>query len=298
VFDDLGGLFYESVVSAYDAYAESRDGAKTGRNILLRNAVEAATALFHFREHLSPELSRTRPEVVLECPDYRLLADVANVAKHKVLTRQTSEGASLVSSAEDISELLVVTSYEDEAGEYSDARVQVTVKCSDGSSRNLDSAIVSVLNYWSGALSAAGAVSYPPRKAMEEPGSRFIPRAEARSPNFEILNSVRWTTLMQLRKFNAKEGRSDPVDLTGKNIEFNIYAPSYVLNMTVTPSGAPPVTCALELTKEQSVAYDILTTDNERNDFLRRLVDERQTELQSKLSSALQERASEPKIEA
>jgi hypothetical protein len=45
VFDDLAGLFYESVGAAYSVYAESRDNAKAGRNNLLRTAIEVATAL-------------------------------------------------------------------------------------------------------------------------------------------------------------------------------------------------------------------------------------------------------------
>src|SRR5258708_2384538 len=109
-----------------------------GRNKVLRAAVEAATALFHFREHLPASLARTRSQAFLECADYRLIADVTNVTKHKILTRSTSEGAPLVSSADAIHELIVITRYEDEAGEYLDARVQVVVDCDDGTTRNLD----------------------------------------------------------------------------------------------------------------------------------------------------------------
>lgn len=292
MFDDLRGLFYESVISTYDTYAECRDSAKTGRNILLRAAVHVAIALYHFREHLPPELSRTPSRVADEWPDYRLLGGVTNAAKHKILTRKTPEGEPLVKLAEDISELLVITKYEDGSGEYYDARVKVVVKCSDGSTRNLDSAIVSVLNYWGRTLDSAGVVSYLPRKAMEEPGSRLISRADARSPNFEILNTVRWAPRVQVRKFNAEEGCSDLVDLTGAKIEVNIYRPSYILNVSVTRSpGAPPIACSLEFTNEQSMAYHALTTDSERTEFSRRLVDERRDEVKSKLSSASNERA-------
>jgi hypothetical protein len=296
VFDDLAGLFYESVGAAYSVYAESRDNAKAGRNNLLRTAIEVATALFHFREHLPAQLARTRAQTVFECPDYRLIADVTNVAKHKSLTRNTSEGAPLVSSAEDIHELIVITQYEDEAGGYSDVRVQVVVNCDDGLTRNLDSAIVSVLNYWGGILSASGTVAYVPRKPMEEPGSRFIARTDAKSIDFEIIKGLRFASHMQLRKFNANEGRSDPVDLTGSDISFNIYAPSYVFDVIVTPTaGGPSFTCSLELTKEQSLAFHGLKTDSERTDFLKALTNERQAEIQFKLQRVAQEGAPDQK---
>jgi hypothetical protein len=284
VFDDLAGLFYENVEPAYRVYAESRDDTKAGRNRLLRAAVEAATALFHFREHLPAHLARTRSQAVLECPGYRLVADVTNATKHKALTRNTSEGAPLVSSANAIHELIVITRYVDEAGEYSDARVQVVVDCDDGVTRNLDSAIVSVLNYWGGILSVSGTASYEPRNPAEKPGSRFVARADARPLDFEIIQGLRFASHMQLRKFDAVEGRSTPVDLTGADISFNIYRPSYVFQITATPSaGGPSFSCSLELTQEQSLTYHGLQTDDERTEFLKSIANERQAEIRSKL---------------
>jgi hypothetical protein len=296
VFHDLAGLFYESVEPAYRVYAESRDNTKAGRNRLLRAAVEAATALFHFREHLPADLARARSQAVLECPDYRLIADVTNAAKHGALTRNTSEGPPLVSSADAIHELIVITRYEDEVGEYSDARVQVVVDCDDGVTRNLDRAIVSVLNYWGGILSASGVASYLPRHPVDEPGSRFVARADAHPLDFEIVQGLRFASHLQLRMFDATKGRSSPVDLTGANLSFNIYRPSYVFQITATPSaGGPSFTCSLELTPEQSLAYQALKTDDERTEFLKAIANERQAEIRCKLQSAAQEGASDQK---
>lgn len=294
MFDDLAGLFYESVEPAYRFYAENRD-TEAGRNRLLRAAVEAATALFHFREHLPEGLARTRSQAVLECPDYRLIADVTNVAKHRTLTRNTSEGPPLVSAADAIHELIVITRYEDEAGEYSDARVQVVVDCDDGVTRNLDQAIVSVLNYWGGILSASGAAPYVPRHPVDEPGSRFIARADAHSIDFEIVQGLRFKSRCQIRKFDAAKGSSSPVDLTGAKLNFNMYRP-YVFEFTATPStGGPGFTFSLELTPEQSLAYRALKTDDERTEFLKAIAGERQAEIRCKLQSAAQEGASDQK---
>ncbi|UWU69139.1 hypothetical protein [Bradyrhizobium sp. NC92] len=290
MFDDLSGLFYENVEPAYRSYAEVRESGKAGRNKLLRAAVEVTTALFHFREHLPGHLARTRSQAVLECADYRLIADVTNVTKHKELTRSTSEGAPLVRSADAVHELIVITRYEDESGEYSDVRAQVVVDCEDGTTRNLDSAIVTVLNYWGGILRAAGVAPYVPRSPAEEPGSRFVARADARPLDFEILQGLRFASHMQFRRFDVLEGRSSPVDLTGADISFKIYKPSYVFQITATPSaGGPSFTCSLELTEEQSLAFHQLKTDSERTEFLKAIANERQAEISSKLRSAAQD---------
>jgi hypothetical protein len=99
LFDDLPSLFYHNVISAYDDYVAVRDGNTSGRSGHTRTALEAATALFHFREHLAGPHAKTRAQVVADCPDYRLVADVVNVTKHGTLTRPTSEGPPLVDSA-------------------------------------------------------------------------------------------------------------------------------------------------------------------------------------------------------
>jgi hypothetical protein len=59
VFDDLASLFYHNVVSAHDHYATIRDENTSGRNRHTRAALEAATALYHFREHLPPQYAKT-----------------------------------------------------------------------------------------------------------------------------------------------------------------------------------------------------------------------------------------------
>ena len=116
MFDDLPSLFYQDVVSTYDVAA--RDGNTAGRSHQTRTALDAAAALFHFREHLPQRYKKTRAEVVADCPDYRLVADVTNATKHRVLDRDTSEGPPIVTAAEDVEEVTVITRYEDEQGEY------------------------------------------------------------------------------------------------------------------------------------------------------------------------------------
>jgi glyoxylase-like metal-dependent hydrolase (beta-lactamase superfamily II) len=90
-FDDLPSLFYQDVVSTYDEYVAARDGDTAGRCHQTRTALDAAAALFHFREHLPQRYKKTRAEVAADCPDYRLVADVTNATKHRVLDRDFEE---------------------------------------------------------------------------------------------------------------------------------------------------------------------------------------------------------------
>jgi len=268
LFDDLVAMFYENVVAAYSAYATQREGSTAGRSGHLRASIEVATALFHFREHLpSPP---TRAQVVAACPDYRLIADVVNAAKHRVLSRPTSEGPPLVKDADDIKELTIITFYRDADGEYSDARTVVNVSCADGVQRNLDNALTTVLNYWGGVMKAMGAIDFSPQPLPERPGSRFVSRDEARGLTLEAMRGVRFAKSFQLMKFDPDKGSSEPIDLTGSEVEFSIYKPITRVDVNITASdGGEPIVYSISLTEEQSAAYQLLTSEEARHAFLK-----------------------------
>jgi hypothetical protein len=252
-----------------------------------------AAALFHFREHLPRQYAKTRPQVVADCPDYRLVADVTNATKHRILDRDTSEGPPIVNSAEDIDEITVVTRYEDEQGEYADARTLVFVNCHDGVRRDLDTALTNVLNYWGNELKRWGIVDFAPRRLSEPPGTRFVPRSEAQSPNFEIVQGLRWKQMMQLQKFDPSKGSSAPIDLTGvTNLEFKIYKPRYSVDITMnSPDLSEPVRCSIDFTEEQSFAVAALKTDAERNAYVKSVLAERQKAVRDAITATLQARS-------
>jgi hypothetical protein len=291
VFDDLASLFYHNVVSAYDQYVSIRDGNTSGRNRHTRTALEAAIALFHFREHLPSEHAKTRAQVVAECPDYRLVADVTNATKHRTLDRDTSEGPPLVKSAEDIEETTVVTRYADEQGEYTDARTLVFVSCNDGALRNLDIALTNVLNYWGSELKRLDIVAYVPREAPELSGARVVLRSQARVYNKEIIQGLRFKERLQLMKFDAVKGCAVPIDLTGAKIEYRIYKPRYSVNITLNSPGLDePIKHTLDLTEEQSFAVAELKTDAERISYINSVILERRKEISDIMAATLNER--------
>ena len=108
MFDDLAAFFYENVVAAFTDYSKIRQNDPYGRSRDIRAAIDTATSLYHLREHIPAQYRKSRSEVAKLCPDYDLLGDVANAAKHDDLTR----GKPQIKSADDIYELTVITRYE------------------------------------------------------------------------------------------------------------------------------------------------------------------------------------------
>jgi hypothetical protein len=284
LFDDLNGYFYENLVPAYDAFCESYRRNDSGRNIRLRTAVDAATALFHFREHIPTPHTKSRGAVTAECTDYALIADVANASKHKKLDRPTPTGPALVTLASDIYEQINITQYEDVEGPYTDCRVAVLADCSDGICRNVDSAVINVFDYWRLTLHAMNVNEYPrcaffPTAVISE----LISRADARAPSFEIVNAVRWSTRMQLLKYSSADGRSHPVDLTGAKIEMNICRPAYTLHAKLKNKHGAELSAEIALTDEQAQEYHSLKDDASRQSFIEKVASLRKDEILTSL---------------
>jgi hypothetical protein len=84
--EKLYAFFYETVVLVYQAYKTTRNEAKAGTRNDWKSALTAATAAYHFREHLPQPHKKSRREIAAICPDYDLLGDVVNASKHKDVT--------------------------------------------------------------------------------------------------------------------------------------------------------------------------------------------------------------------
>ena len=83
MFQNLAVYFYQNVVASHEAYVREREGEASGRFHHLRTAIQCASVLFHFREHLTAPNKMTWREVYAACPDYRLIANIANTTKVK-----------------------------------------------------------------------------------------------------------------------------------------------------------------------------------------------------------------------
>jgi hypothetical protein len=287
VFDDLGELFHHGVLATYQEYEIARQHHAAGRSQHLRAAIDVATQLFHLREHLPTGHACSRKVVTAACPDYRLLADVVNAAKHGSLDRPTSDGPPLVKSAEDIRELTVVTRYRDDSGEYSDAATWIKVRCTDGTERNFDVAITNVLNYWGAKLQRLGVLkqfrSFP---LPSEPGSSFVPRAAARNMNLELVRGVRFSPTFQLQQFDPDAGRSFPIDLSGSEIVMTFRKPPRVIfSVRASRPGHDDVVCDIDLSEEESIEYSLLQLPTELETFRAKMVEKYRDRLLQNLAS-------------
>src|SRR5690349_14807860 len=106
MFDDLLSYYNETVVAAFVEYRDSRTDGMAGRSVDLRAALAAASALYHFREHLPHPLQQN--DIIRVCADYEILGDVVNAAKHRKLDPRRHR---LLIDAENIFEEIILMQY-------------------------------------------------------------------------------------------------------------------------------------------------------------------------------------------
>lgn len=285
VFDNLAATFYNNVVAAYDEYIVHRDSSAAGRDRHLRTAVTAATALYHFREHLPDSLRALGKDIELNSPDYELIRGVTNASKHKEATRRRR----LVERAEDIREVTVIVSYSDENGDYSHAQTKVDVSCTDSTTRWLDPAITRVLNLWGAILKDAGVCGYNARPEPEAPGRRYIVRDQASVQlSLEMMRDLNFRQSMQLLKFDNTLGRALPIDLTAADIQFRVYEPlQHIVDVKMSHPDHGEITASIPLTDEENIALHQVASGQGQDAFMERLFQTHRTEIERKFKEQL-----------
>jgi hypothetical protein len=214
MFDNLHAYFYENVRVAYRELKERLAESRAGRSIDLRLAVRACEALFHLREHLPEDHALSRSEAEAKCPDLALVGDIANVSKHRTVTRPTPHGVPLVTSANQLQEIMNMVQYVDEKGEYMCLSKQVVAKLADGTLADVMRALTNVLNFWEGYLAEIGVLKKAIAHTYDD-GLGFRPRPpNAARPTFEILQGVRFDQTLRLMKFNSNTGLAEPMQFT------------------------------------------------------------------------------------
>lgn len=269
MFDELAAYYHENVVAAFVAYRETSKDGVAGRSRDLREAMVAATALFHLREHLPKSGAMSRAAVEKQCADYALLGDVVNAAKHKSITQGTPHGAPLVSDAASLVEQILMIEYEDSAGTYRCAQKAVIAKLADGTERNLLEVLTNVLNFWEGHLHAIGVLSKQ-RTFVLEPQVRYRTRTECEQIrlDFSVVQGHRFKQVMQLLRFDATTGKAQPIDLTGSQINFRIYKPRFDFEVSLRHEATgQEYSKTITLSEEESLALAELESDDERQKF-------------------------------
>lgn len=277
--------FYHEVVAAYDEYVAARDRGVSGRLQHRRAALNVATALFHFREHLPPQFTKSRKDVENSCPDYALIGDVANASKHNQLTK----GQPAIHNISAVEEISVVTQYVGDGEPYVHAQTFVRVQRDDGSKVWLDPALTTVLNYWSNLLRQLRIADYPARSAPDNSNAKAIPRAEAKALNLEALRVLDFKQIIEMRRFNVATGFPEGCDLSGNALRFSIYKPAYTLDVTM-PHPAGDIVVSLDLNQQEAVEFSGLKTDVERESFCQKALASHAREFVTKANDLLTQR--------
>jgi hypothetical protein len=270
MFDDLVSYYQENVVASFLIYRDTNNNGVAGKNRDLREALNATTALFHFREHLPR--APTRKAIERLCSDYGLLADVANVSKHKSIDKETSHGAPYVSKATDLVETIDDIEYEDEIGTYRYVQKNVLVKLKKGSNRNLLEVLTNVINFWERYLHNLGILNEA-RTFNFDGYIRFRTRAECElnKLDFEMVQGHRFHQSLQFLRFNNQTGLADIVDFKGAKLELHLTPlnPQYNLVICLTNKNTgKEFKKIITLTKEENERYSLLSNNSERQNYL------------------------------
>lgn len=287
MFLDIASFFYNNVISAYQNYTSKRDGSH-GCFQHTRAAVELASALFHFREYLPKNKSRSQVES--ECSAYRLIADIANVSKHRALSGQTPQGRPLVDNIEQIQECAISVTYEDDMGKYFDASTSVIIKCTDGIDRNLDDALIDTLNYWSDELRRDNSLNLPIFTKPRAAGSCFVSRSDARTLNLSVTQGIGAQFVLVPMIYNSEKGYAEPIDLTGATAELRIYEPIRSINLTLTHNSGEQIQIPIELTDEESRKFHLISSEEEAREFFESLGNTKKKLIDAKIAEAIRAR--------
>lgn len=295
MFDNIDTQFHNQILRKFKNFRDLRLSGAMGDQKLPIAATDCAAALFHFREHIPAEHRLSRNGVSSRCPDYKLIADVTNAVKHGEITREPSDGPTLLNTSADIFELGIIINFDCEEEPYSHSEVVVCVDCTDGQRRCLDEAIVNVVNFWGHELERLGFRSFKSFEQLPFPGTTYIKRSEARSLQIGITQGLAYTSKWQFMKWDYEAGIARPVNLTGADVRFKMYRPKYSLDIKINiPSVEDEYVHTVELSDEDSRQYMSLQTEAEKEAFHIGLANERKTEIEEGLAAFIEQRSGNP----
>jgi hypothetical protein len=252
MFNDLHSNFHENVLVAYGNFLDSQSQMSAGRWNDLKLAINAATALYHFREHFPKEQKKTRADIALHCPDYDLVGDIANASKHNRLTR----GQPLIRNIDDVYEQITCTLYHDDEGDYRNVEKQVMVRLKSGVERNVLEVATNVVNMWSEVLFQLSIVNKQRKFTIRE-RSQPIGRRDSRDQlTLNFTRGVAATQRFKLQEYNYNTNSIDPVDLTNSRPVFSIYQNLY----TAVLEGK-------DEKKGETVVFEAKMTEKQRREF-------------------------------
>jgi hypothetical protein len=218
MFQNTRNYVVQNVLPAYREFFDALRRNRLGQSEVVRTGIAAAVALYHLREHL-PNPKPTDSVLEGACPDFALVRDVANVAKHSKLTR----GKPKISNASQLFEIGVSTAYEDKRGRYSAFEVAARVKLDDGTERDLAEILHKVMGMWVQKLGDLGITDLPMK---QEPLRQDVHLSRAEVAKRRLsgvgIQGEGLALRFEARRFNYATGRSEPIDLTGAKVDFTM----------------------------------------------------------------------------
>lgn len=269
MFHDLIAYYHDNVVSSFIEYRDICNDGIVGRSRDLRAALNAASALFHLREHL-PTGSLSRADVERICPDYALLGDVVNASKHKKLNSRTPHGTPLVADAENLGERVIIIEYEDEAGKYRYIQKTVVVKLTDGSERNLLEILTNIINFWEDYMLTLG-VLLKAHVFTHDVDIRYRTRDEcgANRLSCKLDQGRDFRQTMQILRFDKATGKAKPIDLSGSKTELRFYKSKHDLELSLIHNASGKTfKTGITLTEEESLILSRMSSDQERQAYV------------------------------
>lgn len=258
MFNDLSTHFHDHVLESYLEYRKIKNNSRSGKSQDIKSGIVAATAMVHFREHLSPQ--PTVNSIISACPDYSLLKDVVNASKHGTLTNGNPD----ITSATSIREQVLRTEYKDDLGDYMHIEKVVSLHLKDGSVRYLDDVLLNVINYWIVFLKQMGLFSK--LEAFKPQQMQPILREHC-SENLDLViqKGLQFQWTLVCRRFNYTTGEVELVDHTGNQFQMKIYKP-IELDISLSKDGIT-ISKMIELTSEDTRHVMSLTTEEEQEKY-------------------------------
>jgi len=229
MFDDFEGYFVENIIIPLRAYLKEKKSKTAGNNVLLRLTTDLCIKLFHLIEHLPLNHTLSVSILISKCPEYRIVKDISNVTKHKSISKHKP----LISNAQKIYEIAVITTYKDKQGEFDNIENAVFADLDDGTQIDLHHIIIKVYNMWLDELKGLGLLTKDYKPIVL---STRKPRRSKQSGkhNITVTQGIRLKKHFKLQKFNYEKGVIEPVDLTGCEAQMRIYERKYDLTLELT----------------------------------------------------------------
>lgn len=269
MFASTRKLFIENVMASYDDFVKHYKTGKFGEDQLLRKAINSATALYHFREHLTEEHIITRQALEQEYSDYGLLGDFVNLSKHKSLDL----GNPQITNSEQIFEQIEITEFVDEKGKYFYPQTEIVLILDNGTRRYLSEIIYNVFSFWCEKLSELEIVNIP--KPPHFINNGFKPRKESeKKVNMELIKGESYKWKFQLFKWDDELDERKVKDLTNYDASLNIRGiPNKVtLGFTIEELDIE-FDFIIELSEEQAIEYNKLNSDKARQELIHKLME-------------------------